>query len=74
MNWLLKTAEELSVSHRSADAMLRISLALIVLIASIAPGIVLNPDQIAAANNSKGEFRKCIKTGATTAASLQALC
>lgn len=60
--------------HWGADEVLRISLALIVLIVSVAPRINLNPDQIAAANNSKAELRKGIKTGAMPADSFQALC
>lgn len=74
MNWLLKIAGELNVFHWSADEVLRISLALIVLIVRIAPGIILNPDQIASANNSKAESRKGIKTGAILADGFQALC
>lgn len=55
VNWLLKITEELNVFYQSADEVLRISLALIVLIVSVAPGIIFSPDQIAPANNSKGE-------------------
>lgn len=54
--------------------MLRTSVALIVLIVSVVPGIILNPDQIAAANNFKTELRNDIKTGVIPTDSLQALC
>lgn len=55
MNWLLKIAEDFIVFWQSTDEVLRISVALIVFIVSVAPGNILNADQIAAANNSEAE-------------------